>query len=97
MEKLHSENIDTLFKAILSLDTVEECYSFFRDLCTVKEVKDMAQRMQVALLLSEGKNYQEINEMTQVSTATISRVKNALEYGSDGYKIAIENLKEKTE
>ena len=94
MHKLRSESLDRLFEAIMKLGSVEECYDFFEDVCTIKELKDMGQRLDVALLLSKGKNYQEISEKTNVSTATISRVSKCLNYGSGGYKKAIENLGE---
>lgn len=94
MKNFHSESIDTLFEVILRLETVEDCYDFFEDVCTIKELQDMAQRLDVARLLNEGKNYQEISEKTNVSTATISRVSKCLNYGSGGYKKAIESLGE---
>ena len=92
MSKFHSQSLDTLFEAILKLETVEDCYNFFEDVCTIKEMKDMGQRLEVALLLSEGKNYQEISEKTNVSTATISRVSKCLNYGTGGYQKAIRDL-----
>lgn len=90
---IRSESIDRLFKAILNLENIEECYDFFEDLCTVKEIQDMAQRLDTAVLLNEGLNYQAISRQVGVSTATISRVSKCLNYGSDGYKTAIERLK----
>ena len=95
MKRFHSEATDKLFEAILSLENIEQCYDFFEDLCTIKEIKDMTQRLEVAKLLNEGKNYQEISEITSVSTATISRVSKCLNYGSGGYKKAIEELGDK--
>lgn len=92
MQNFHSESIDTLFKAVLNLKTVEECYDFFEDVCTIKEIRDMAQRLEVAILLDNKKNYQEIAEATAVSTATISRVSKCLNYGSGGYRTAIDRL-----
>ncbi|MBQ8605336.1 MAG: helix-turn-helix domain-containing protein [Clostridia bacterium] len=92
MKNFQSESIDALFEVILGLKTVEECYDFFEDVCTIKELQDMGQRLEVARLLSEGKNYQEIAAKTNVSTATISRVSKCLNYGSGGYKKAIESL-----
>lgn len=94
MNNFHSQAIDRLFKAMLTLGSVEECYAFFEDVCTIKEIQDMAQRLEVASLLSEGKNYQEVVEKTNVSTATISRVNKCLNYGSGGYKTALGRLKE---
>ncbi len=95
MVNLHSESIDRLFEVILSLKTTEECYAFFEDICTIKELQDMAQRMDVAVLLDEGMNYQKISQQVNVSTATISRVSKCLNYGSGGYRVAIEKLKKK--
>jgi len=95
MVNLHSESIDRLFEVILNLKTTEECYSFFEDICTIKELQDMAQRMDVAVLLDEGMNYQKISQQVNVSTATISRVSKCLNYGSGGYKAAIASLKGK--
>ena len=87
MDKLRSPATDALFEAILSLETVDECYRFFEDACTIKEILDISQRFEVAGLLSEKKNYQEISKETGASTATISRVGKCLSYGSDGYKL----------
>ncbi|MBQ7847733.1 MAG: helix-turn-helix domain-containing protein [Clostridia bacterium] len=94
MVNFHSDSINQLFDTILSLESREECYAFFEDLCTVKEVQDMAQRLQVAVLLRKGQNYQQIAKEASVSTATISRVNKCLTYGSGGYKIALDRLKE---
>ena len=84
--KLKDNLTDQLFKAILSLKTEEECYQFFEDVCTVSEIKAMAQRLEVARMLDEGSIYDEIVEKTGASTATISRVKRCLVYGADGYR-----------
>ena len=94
MDKLRSPATDALFEAILSLETVDECYKFFEDACTIKEIPDISQRYEVARLLSEKKNYQEISKETGASTATISRVAKCLSYGSDGYALVLERLKE---
>lgn len=94
MDKLRSPATDALFEAILSLETVDECYKFFEDACTIKEILDISQRYEVARLLSEKKNYQEISKKTGASTATISRVAKCLSYGSDGYALVLERLKE---
>ncbi|MCQ2484074.1 MAG: YerC/YecD family TrpR-related protein [Clostridia bacterium] len=91
---IRSESIDKLFKTILKLENIEECYDFFGDLCTIKEIQDMAQRLDTAILLNEGLNYQTISKEVGVSTATISRVSKCLNYGNDGYKKAIERLAE---
>ena len=93
--KLKSESIDELFQAILSLENIEECYRFFEDLATVPEIKSLAQRLQVAKMLMQNETYTLITKTTGASTATISRVKNALFYGEDGYKLVIERLNDK--
>ena len=92
MDNLHSASIDRLFKSILQLETVEDCYRFFTDICTIKEIQDMAQRLDTAILLSQGMNYQNISKGVGISTATISRVSRCLNYGSGGYRAAIERL-----
>lgn len=93
--KIKNESTDFLFKAILNLQTVEECYAFFDDLCTVPEIRAMAQRFSVAKMLNDGEIYNEIVSETGASTATISRVKRALEYGSDGYTLIFERMNDK--
>ena len=94
MVNLKSDSLDRLFKAILNLETVDDCYKFFEDICTIKELQDMAQRLDVAFLLTDGMNYQKIAQEVNVSTATISRVSKCLNYGTGGYKAAIDGLKE---
>ncbi|MBR5111986.1 MAG: hypothetical protein IK097_01010 [Clostridia bacterium] len=91
---LKCEQMDTLFNVILSLKTVDECYAFFEDLCTVKEIRDMSQRFQAAIKLDEGINYLQIVKEAHLSTATISRVSRCLNYGSGGYRIALDRMKE---
>ncbi len=93
--KLKDKNTDELFKAILCLETIDECYDFFEDLCTVLELKSLSQRYQVAKMLSEHHVYSDIVRETGASTATISRVNRTLNYGSDGYKIVFERLRAK--
>lgn len=93
MLNLHSKSIDRLFETILNLKTIEECYSYFEDICTIKELQDMAQRLETAILLDEGANYQKISNDVGVSTATIGRVSKCLKYGSGGYRKAIDGLK----
>ena len=88
------EDIDELFKAILLLQDEEDCYRFFEDKCTVNEIHAIAQRLQVAKLLSENKTYSEIENITKASTATISRINKCLVYGSDGYRRILERLAE---
>lgn len=91
--KLKDDLTDQLFKAILSLRTEEECYQFFEDVCTVSEIKAMAQRLEVAKMLDQGCIYDTIVEKTGASTATISRVKRCLVYGEDGYNNVLAALK----
>ena len=93
MAEIRSKSLDRLFGIILQLESVDECYKFFEDICTIKEVQDMAQRFDVACLLDSGKNYQDISKEVNVSTATISRVSRCLNYGSGGYRDAIAKLK----
>ena len=91
--KLKNKETDDLFQAILLLETEEECYRFFEDLCTIKELQAISQRFQVAKLLNERKTYSEIEEITGASTATISRVNRCLVYGANGYHILIDRQK----
>ena len=85
---------DELFKSILSLESVEECYRYFEDLCTVKEIRDLGQRLEVARLLDQGSSYIQAGEKTGASSATIGRVKRCLNYGSGGYGLILERMKE---
>ena len=85
-------SIDRFFESILNLKSVEECYKYFEDICTIKEIQNMAQRLDTAILISQGLNYQTIAEKADVSTATVVRVGRCLKYGSGGYKMAIERL-----
>ena len=87
-----NETVDALFDAILSLESREECYAFFEDLCTVKEISDMAQRLEAAKLLLGGRTYDQIVKEVEISTATISRVNRCLKYGKDGYITILERL-----
>ena len=91
--KLKTPEMDQLFQGIVSLRSVEECYAFFEDICTVSELLAIAQRLEVARLLSEDTKYQEICEKTGASSATVSRVGRALHYGEDGYAMVLERLK----
>lgn len=93
--KFKRADIDELFEAILLLEDQEDCYRFFEDVCTINELHAIAQRLQVAKLLSEKKTYSEIEEMTKASTATISRINKCLVYGSDGYKRVLERMKDR--
>ena len=90
-----NETIDALFDAILSLETREECYDFFEDLCTVKEISDMAQRLEAAKLLLDGSTYEQIVKTVEISTATISRIDRCIQYGTGGYRQTIEKVREK--
>ena len=92
-KQLTGKDIDNLFKAILNLKTEDECRRFFDDLCTIPELQSMSQRFDVALMLDDDKIYTDIAAKTGASTATISRVNRSLNYGSDGYKMVIERLK----
>lgn len=88
----HKTGGDTLYRAVLTLRDEDECRRFFTDLCTVAELKAMEQRLEVAQLLSEGRIYNDILERTGASSATISRVNRALQYGADGYKTVLPRL-----
>lgn len=94
-EKLRSAQHDELFEGILQLQTVEESYAFFEDICTVNELKALSQRLQVAKMLRAGDSYETIVEETGASTATISRVKRCLVYGADGYTVVLDRLADK--
>ena len=93
-KSVHTESVDLLFSAIMSLKTKEEYYAFFEDVCTVNEILSLSQRFAVAKMLREGYTYLEISEKTGASTATISRVNRSLIYGNDGYEIVFNRLKE---
>lgn len=90
--KIKTESVDNLFDAILSLNTKEECYLFFEDICTINELLSLSQRFEVAKMLREQRTYLEIAEKTGASTATISRVNRSLNYGNDGYDMVINRL-----
>ena len=94
MGKLEKKYLDHLYKAILSLKTMEECAAFFDDVCTIQELEALAQRFEVANLLHEGKNYVDINKLTGASTATICRVSKCLTYGDGGYETVIKRLEQ---
>ena len=93
--KFKRADIDELFEAILLLKDQEDCYRFFEDVCTINELHAIAQRLQVAKLLSEKKTYSEIEDLTKASTATISRINKCLVYGSDGYKRILERMQKR--
>lgn len=85
---------DELFRSILKLQSVEECYLYFEDLCTIKELRDLGQRLEIAKLLDEGCSYQKAADATGVSSATIGRVKRCLDYGPGGYRLILDRMKE---
>ncbi len=91
-EKLKNDETMLLFKALLSLENIDECINLFDDLCTINEIKSMAQRMEVASLLKSGMSYNDIVKRTGASSATISRVNRCLHYGSDGYNTVLERI-----
>ena len=93
--KLKDAHMDELFEGVLSLTSVEECYNFFEDLCTITELRAMAQRFQVAKMLDDGQIYSDIVKETGASTATISRVNKCLIYGTDGYSMVLDRAKGK--
>ena len=90
--KYRREDIDELFDGILTLCDREDCYRFFEDICTINEIHSIAQRLQVAKLLSEKKTYNEIEKVTKASTATISRINKCIVYGADGYRRVLDRL-----
>ena len=95
--KIKSKEVDFLFNAILNLQTLDECYMFFEDLCTVTELKALSQRIVVAKMLSEGRVYSDIVKSTGASTATISRVNRSLEYGCDSYSLVFGRMDEESQ
>lgn len=90
--KIKDKNVDFLFEAILNLETLEECYDFFEDLCTVNELKSISQRIVVAKMLREKKVYSDIVDETGASTATVSRVNRSLQYGCGGYDLVFDRM-----
>ena len=93
-DKIKDKNVDFMFEAVLSLQTMEECYAFFEDLCTVPEIKAMSQRIVVAKMLRDKKVYSDIVAETGASTATISRVNRSLQYGCNGYEENFKRMEE---
>lgn len=96
-QRLVNQLTDNLFDIILKLESRAECYEFFEDLCTINELHDMSQRLEVARMLQNGEKYDKIEEVTGASTATISRVKRALKYGADGYIHMLAKVEKKEE
>lgn len=97
MQNWQTKSTDALCNALLSLKTKEECYAFLEDICTIKEIQDISQRLEVAKLLSQGISYTTISKETGASTATISRVSRSYEYGAGGYKAVIARLNEEND
>lgn len=96
-KNLRTEAADHLFDAILTLESREECYRFFEDVCTVNELQALSQRFEVAHMLRKNRTYMDIAETTGASTATISRVNRSLNYGHDGYDMVLKRMAEKKE
>ena len=96
-KKIRTPAGETLFEAIIQLKSVDECFDFFEDLATINEILSLSQRFEVARMLRQHKTYLEIAEKTGASTATISRVNRSLNYGNDGYDLAIQRIQEKQE
>ncbi len=96
-KKIRTSAVETLFNAIIKLETVDECFDFFEDLATINEILSLAQRFEVARMLRQHKTYLEIAEKTGASTATISRVNRSLNYGNDGYDLAIQRIQDNQE
>jgi len=92
IDKLRGKQLDELFEAILSLQTREECYQFFDDIATMNEIHALSQRLQVAKMLKQGQTYNAIEAQTNASTATISRVRRCINYGSGGYKLVFDRM-----
>ena len=92
MSLKHTEQTDQLFRAVLSLRDLDECYRYFEDICTIKEVLAIAQRLEVARMLADGMSYQQTIPKTGASSATISRVKRCLDYGEGGYALVLDRL-----
>ena len=91
----HIDNVqgaERLMQALVALHTREECHSFLEDICTIKEIQDISQRLEVASMLQEGKNYQTVSNVTGASTATICRVSKCLNYGTGGYKTILDRM-----
>jgi len=97
MKSFHTELTEYFYKAVLELRDAEECRNFFEDVCTVKELQDISQRLRVAQMLSEGHSYQEVSRETGASTVTISRVNKCLVYGNGGYNTVMDRIEKTTE
>ena len=97
MAKIEKKYLENLYKAVLTLENMDECAAFFDDICTIQELEALSQRFEVAKLLHEGKNYVDINKLTGASTATICRVSKCLSYGDGGYKTVIQKMEKADE
>ena len=97
MDKIRNQSVDNLMQVIAKMSSADDCYDFFSDLCTIKELQDMAQRFEMALLLKGGANYQSVAASVGTSSATVSRVNRCLLYGGGGYEKAIKIFKEETD
>lgn len=95
MTDFKKESLETLFDAVLSLETKEDCYTFFKDLCTMKELNDMAQRFVAGCMLLDGKTYEQIVKTAEISTATISRINRCIQNGEGGYLMCKERINKK--
>ncbi len=93
MTNFYNESIEEFFEAVLKLKTTDDCKNFFEDICTIKELQEISQRLSVAKMLDAGNSYQEVSKVTGASTATISRVNKCLVYGSGGYRQMLDKLK----
>ena len=93
MKRAHDENIEFLYRSLVSIDNVEDCKSFMEDICTTSEILEMSRRLKAAKMLSDGIIYSEIAAQTGLSTATISRVNHCLKYGSEGYLKVLDQMK----
>jgi TrpR-related protein YerC/YecD len=93
-DRLRTDDVDRLLAAFGALDSPEDIYAFLKDVCTVREIQEMAQRLAVARMLSAGDHYDAIREATGASTTTISRVSRCLNYGADGYRIVLDDSRE---
>lgn len=94
--RLKNPATNALFEAVLSLESMDECFAFFEDLCTMKELADMAQRLEAAKMLLEGKTYEQIVKSVEISTATISRINRCIQYGNGGYEAILKKVDDKT-
>lgn len=93
MKHDHDENIEFLYRSILSLESVEDCKNFFEDVCTTSEILEISRRLQAAKMLNDGIVYSEIASKTGLSTATISRVNHCIKYGNEGYVKVLKKMK----